>query len=41
MGFRPAEVRRALDAVIARHPREALTAIPVQAILREALAFLT
>jgi hypothetical protein len=41
MGFRPTEVRRALDAVTARHPREVLAATPVQTILREALAMLT
>jgi hypothetical protein len=41
MGFRRAEVQRALDAVTARHPRETLAAIPVQTILREALAVLT
>jgi len=41
MGFRRAKVRRALGAVIACHPRDALTAMPVQTILREALATLT
>jgi hypothetical protein len=41
MGFRRAEVRRALDAVTARHPGAVLAATPVQAILREALALLT
>ena len=41
MGFRNADVRRALDAVSARHPSEILAAIPVQTILREALAVLT
>jgi hypothetical protein len=41
MGFPRLEVRRALDAVTARHPRETLAAIPVQTILREALAVLT
>jgi hypothetical protein len=41
MGFRRTEVRRALDAVVARHPRDALSAIPVQTLLREALAVLT
>jgi 5-methylcytosine-specific restriction endonuclease McrA len=41
MGFRHADVRRALDAVSARYPTEALTTIPVQTILREALAILT
>jgi 5-methylcytosine-specific restriction endonuclease McrA len=41
MGFRPPEVRRALEAVSVRHPREVLAAIPVQIILREALAVLT
>jgi hypothetical protein len=41
MGFRQADVRRALDAVSARHRTEALTTIPVQTFLREALAVLT
>jgi hypothetical protein len=41
MGFRPAEVRRALDAVSARHRSEARTTTPVQTILCEALAVLT
>jgi hypothetical protein len=41
MGFRKTEVRRTLDAIAARHPLEALAAIPVQTILREALALLT
>jgi hypothetical protein len=41
MGFRRADVRRALDVVSARHPRESLGEIPVQTILREALAALT
>jgi 5-methylcytosine-specific restriction endonuclease McrA len=41
MGFRPPEVRRALDTVTAHHPPEVLTATPVQTILREALAVLT
>jgi hypothetical protein len=41
MGFRPAEVRRALDAVSASHRGEVLTEIPVQTIIREALAVLT
>jgi hypothetical protein len=41
MGFRPAEVRRALDAVSAHHRSEALTITPVQTILCEALAVLT
>jgi 5-methylcytosine-specific restriction endonuclease McrA len=41
MGFRPPEVRRALDAVTARHPPGTLGELPVQTILREALAFLT
>jgi len=41
MGFPRLEVRRALDAVTARHPGEILAAIPVQTILREALALLT
>jgi hypothetical protein len=34
MGFRRTAMRRALDAVTARHPGEVLTAMPVQAILR-------
>jgi hypothetical protein len=41
MGFRRADVRRALDALSARHGAETLTTIPVQTILREALAVLT
>jgi hypothetical protein len=41
MGFRRADVRRALDAVSARHPTEDVSAIPVETILREALAVLT
>jgi hypothetical protein len=41
MGFRPADVRRALDVVSARHRNEALTTIAVQTVLREALAVLT
>jgi 5-methylcytosine-specific restriction endonuclease McrA len=41
MGFRRADVRCALDAVSARHQAEALTTIPVETILREALAVLT
>jgi hypothetical protein len=41
MGFRPAEVRRALDAVSAHHRSEALTTTPVQTILCQALAVLT
>jgi hypothetical protein len=41
MGFRHAEVQCALDAVRAHHPTEALATIPVQTILREALAALT
>jgi hypothetical protein len=41
MGFPHADVRRALDAVSARHRSEVLTAIPVQTILREALAVLS
>jgi hypothetical protein len=41
MGFRRADVRRALDVVGARHPSEAFGAIPIQTILREALAVLT
>ena len=40
LGFRRAEVRRALDAVTAHHRAEALSAMPVQTILREALAVL-
>jgi hypothetical protein len=40
MGFRRADVRRALDAVCARHGPEVLTTVPVQTILREALAVL-
>ena len=41
MGFRRAEAQRALDAVSARHRADDLSAIPVQTILREALAVLT
>ncbi len=41
LGFRRAEVHRALDAVSARRPAEELATIPVQTILREALAVLT
>jgi hypothetical protein len=41
MGFRQADVRRALDVVSARHPSEVLGAIPVQTILVEALGVLT
>jgi hypothetical protein len=41
MGFRRADVRRALDAVSALHGAEVLTTVPVQTILREALAVLT
>jgi len=41
MGFRRADVRRALDAVSAHHRSEALNTMPVQTILREALAVLT
>jgi 5-methylcytosine-specific restriction endonuclease McrA len=41
LGFRRADVRRALDAVSARHRTEAVATIPVQTILREALAVLT
>ncbi len=41
MGFRRGDVRCALDAVSARHGAEALATLPVQAILREALAALT
>jgi hypothetical protein len=40
MGFRDADVRRALDAVSARQGTEVPTTIPVQTILREALAVL-
>jgi len=40
MGFRRAEVRRAVDAVSARHPAEVVIAMPVQDVLREALAVL-
>ena len=40
LGFCRADVRRALDAVSARHQAEVLTALPVQTILREALAVL-
>ena len=38
MGFRRDDVQRALDAVSSRHGAEDLTTIPVQTILREALA---
>jgi len=41
MGFRRAEVQRALDAVSGRHGADDLSTIPVQTILREALAMLT
>jgi hypothetical protein len=41
MGFRLTDVRRALDALTARHRGEVPSAIPVQTILREALAPLT
>lgn len=41
MGFRRAEARRALDAVSARHRSEAMSTLPVQSILRDALAALT
>jgi hypothetical protein len=42
MGFQRAEVLRALGSVHARHPAgELMSTIPVQTILREALAFLT
>ena len=41
MGFRQAEVRRALDAVSAHHRSETLATTPVQTILREALGVLT
>jgi len=41
LGFRRAEVQRALDTVTARHGADDLSTIPVQTILREALAMLT
>jgi hypothetical protein len=41
MGFRRAEVQRALDSVSARHRADDLSTVPVQTILREALAVLT
>jgi len=41
VGFRRAEVQRALDTVSALHRAEDQTSIPVQTILREALAVLT
>jgi len=41
MGFRRAEVQRALDTVSGRHGADDLSTIPVQTILREALAVLT
>jgi 5-methylcytosine-specific restriction endonuclease McrA len=40
LGFHRSEVGRALGCVRARHPGEDLSAIPVQTLLREALAFL-
>jgi hypothetical protein len=41
MGFRRAEVQRALDTVSAHHRAGDLSTVPVQTILREALAVLT
>jgi hypothetical protein len=41
MGFRRAEVGRALAVVLARHPSDVLRTMPVETILREALAALT
>jgi hypothetical protein len=41
MGFRRADVSRALDVVSAKHRSGALATTPVQTILREALAVLT
>jgi len=41
MGFRRAEVQRALDTVSGRHGADDLSTVPVQTILREALAVLT
>jgi len=41
LGFRRADVMRALDAVDARHGAEVLATLPVQSILREAMALLT
>jgi len=41
MGFRRAEVQRALDTMSGRHRADDLSTIPVQTILREALAVLT
>jgi hypothetical protein len=41
MGFHRAEVQRALGSVRARHPAEDLSTMPIQTILREALAVLT
>ncbi len=41
LGFRRADVRRALDVVSARHEADVLKALPVQTILRDALAVLT
>jgi len=41
MGFRRAEVERALDTVGACHRAQDMRTVPVQTILREALAVLT
>src|SRR5262249_16932173 len=41
LGFHRTEVGRALDAVRERHRTEDATTIPVEALLREALALLT
>ncbi len=41
MGFRRTEARLALDEVAARHDPDELSAMPLEAILREALAVLT
>jgi hypothetical protein len=41
MGFRRAEVQRAVDTVSWRHRADDLSIVPVQTILREALAVLT
>ena len=41
MGFRRTDVLRALDAVSAHHRSEALNTMPLQTIVREALAVLT
>ena len=41
LGFRRGEVQRALDTVGGRHRADDLSTIPVQTILREALAVLT